>query len=84
MLMLKILGAVVALLLGVWLGLPGRYERDLREIDQVMERGGRDRKKVKRLRTPLDWFRKDPKGSERRRRRARRHFHTAAPRRGDD
>ena len=82
MLTLKILGAVAALLLGVWLGLPGRYQRDLREIDKVMDRGGRERKKVRRMRTPLDWFRKDPKGSDRRRR--RRHFKTAAPDRRND
>lgn len=82
MLTLKILGGVAALLLGVWLGLPGRYERDLHEIDKVMEKGGRERKKVARMKTPLDWFRKDPKGSDRRRR--RRPFQTAAPRHRDD
>lgn len=81
MLTLKILGAVAALLLGVWLGLPGRYERDLREIDKVMEDGGRERKRVNRMRTPLDWFRKDAKASDRRR--SRRHFRTAAPRSED-
>lgn len=82
--MLKILGAVAALLLGIWLGLPGRYERDLREIDKVMEDGGRDRKRVRRVWTPLDWFRKDPKASDRRRSQARRRFRTVAPRRKDD
>lgn len=84
MLMLKILGAVAALLLGVWLGLPGRYERDVREIDKIMDAGGRERKRTKRVWTPLDWFRKDPRGSDRRRSSQRRRFRTAAPRRGGD
>lgn len=84
MLMLKILGAVAALLLGVWLGLPGRYDRDLDEIDRVMDAGGSKRKRTKRVWTPLNWFRKDPRASDLRRRGQRRHFGTVAPRKRDD
>ena len=37
---LKILGALLALGLGVWLGLPGRYSQPIEEIEEAMERGG--------------------------------------------
>lgn len=56
MVTLKIIGAVAALCLGVWLGLPGRYERRLDEIDQQMEIGGRRHKTVKRAFTPVAWL----------------------------
>lgn len=74
---LKILGGVAALLLGVWFGLPGRYEQSSSEIERVMSRGGSRRSRVKRAFTPLDWFRRDERGSERRA--SRRYFGTAAP-----
>lgn len=73
---LKILGGLVALLLGIWLGLPGRYEQSASEIEKVMSRGGSRRNRVKRAFTPLDWFRRDERGSERRA--SRRYFGTAA------
>lgn len=79
MLILKILGGIAALALGVWLGLPGRWEQSQRDIERAMDQGGAHRNKVRRHFTPLDWLRKEKKGSERRR--TRRHFHTAAPRR---
>lgn len=78
---LKILGGVAALLLGVWLGLPGRYEQSASEIEKVMSRGGSRRNRVKRAFTPLDWFRRDERGSERRA--SRRYFGTAASARSD-
>ena len=34
---LKILGALLALGLGVWLGLPGRYSQPIEEIEEAME-----------------------------------------------
>jgi len=74
---LKILGGVAALLLGVWFGLPGRYDQSASEIERVMSRGGSRRNRVKRAFTPLDWFRRDERGSERRA--SRRYFGTAAP-----
>lgn len=79
---LAILGGVAAFLLGIWLGLPGRYEQSQRDIERAMEQGGAHRNKAKRHFTPLDWFRKDQRGSERRAGRHR--FRTAAPERRDD
>jgi len=55
-LILKILGAVAALALGVWLGLPGRYQADLEEIERTMESGVGRTRKVKRRFTPLAWM----------------------------
>lgn len=54
-LILKILGAVGALALGVWLGLPGRYEPDMVEMERTMELGIGRTRKVKRRFTPLAW-----------------------------
>jgi hypothetical protein len=56
---LYVLGGVAALGLGIWLGLPGRYERDLDEIDRVMDEGGGRRKKVKRHFTPMAWMKRN-------------------------
>jgi len=56
MLTLKILGAVVALGVGIWLGLPGRFEQTPEEIERTMELGIGRRKKVKRHFTPLAWI----------------------------
>lgn len=72
---LKILGGVAALVLGIWFGRPGRYEQSASEIEKVMRRGGSRRNRVKRAFTPLDWFRRDERGSERRA--SRRYFGTA-------
>jgi hypothetical protein len=83
LLLLKILLGIAAVALGIWLGLPGRYTQSVDEIEKAMERGGARRNTVKRHFTPLDWFRKEQKGSDRRRQ--RRHFRTAAPEdRGQD
>jgi hypothetical protein len=82
MLILKILLGIAALLVGVWLGLPGRYTQTPEDIDKAMQRGGARRNTVKRHFTPLDWFRKDRRGSERRRQ--HHHFRTAAPEKRPD
>ncbi|HEX9885777.1 MAG TPA: hypothetical protein VGA70_04780 [Longimicrobiales bacterium] len=82
MLILKILGGIAALLLGVWLGLPGRYEQSTRDIERAMDQGGAKRRQVKRHFTFINWLHKDRKASERRRQRSR--FKTAAPKRGSD
>ena len=55
---LQILGAVAALALGIWLGLPGRYDRRPDEIDRAMGAPGGRTKKVKRHFTPLAWVRR--------------------------
>lgn len=79
MLLLKILLGIAAVGLGFWLGLPGRYEQTPDEIEKAMDRGGAKRNQVKKVFTPLDWMRKEQRGSERRR--GRNHFRTAAPQR---
>ncbi len=54
-LVLKIGGALVALVWGVWMGLPGRYTQKVEEIEKVMEAGGGRRRTVKRVFTPMSW-----------------------------
>ena len=56
MLFLKILGAAVALALGVWLGLPGRFEQTPEEIERTMAMGTGRARKVKRHFTPFAWL----------------------------
>jgi len=59
---LKIFGALFALGLGVWLGLPGRYSQPIEEIEEAMERGGgARRKRVKRSLSPVAWLQRQPK-----------------------
>ena len=59
---LKILGALLALGLGVWLGLPGRYSQPIEEIEEAMERGGGGRpRRVKRSISPVAWMHRQPK-----------------------
>ena len=48
--------ALIAPAIGVYLGLPGRYTQTPDDIDQLMERGGGRRRKVKRVFTPLAWI----------------------------
>jgi len=70
-LILKIVGAVAALALGIWLGLPGRYDPDLEEMERTMESGVGRTKKVKQRFTPLAWMQRQLSarsgGSQRRR-----------------
>ena len=56
MLILKIIGAVAALGVGIWLGLPGRYEQRVEDIEKTMASGYGRRRKVKRHFTPLAWI----------------------------
>jgi hypothetical protein len=72
MLALKIIGALAAVGLGVWLGLPGRYEQSLDEVERNMVLGTGKSHKVKRVFTPLAWLQRklSPRGSEPKRRRA--------------
>lgn len=55
MLLLKILVALAALGLGIWLGLPGR-QQSIEEIDRNMEHPLSESRKVKRHFTPLAWL----------------------------
>jgi len=57
---LKIGGALLALALGIWLGMPGRYTQSVDDIEQVMASGGARRRKVKRSFTPLAWLQRSP------------------------
>jgi hypothetical protein len=50
--------AVVGLLLGIWLGMPGRYTQSVDDIEKIMDQGGGRRKKVKRVFTPMAWLRR--------------------------
>lgn len=58
--------AIIGLLVGVWLGLPGRYTQTPEEIEKLMESGvaGRPRK-VKRAFTPLAWVQRKVNSSGR-------------------
>jgi len=75
--LIKILLGVVALAVGIWLGLPGRFEQSTDEIELLMSRGGSKRRKVKRHFIAIDRFRKDERASDRRREEGRRRFRTA-------
>lgn len=83
-LFLKILVGLVAVGIGIWLGLPGKYEQTQEDIEKAMDRGGAKRNQVKKVFTPLDWLRKSKRGSDRRRERERRRFKTAVPKKQDD
>jgi hypothetical protein len=62
--LLKILGGLLALAVGLWLGKPGRYERPQAEVDQALGRSG-PRHYTKRSFTPLDLLRKKTRASNR-------------------
>lgn len=80
--LVKVVLGVLALALGIWLGLPGRYEQTHQELDEAMRRPGGRPNKARRHFMVLDWLRNERRGSERRRQ--RRHFRTAAPRSDDE
>jgi hypothetical protein len=72
---LTVLSFAVALAVGVWLGLPRRYDQPLDEINKRLEEGG-EHQKVKRHRTVFSLLQaKVERGSHRRRRRSGRPFH---------
>ena len=80
MLLLKIIGGLAALGIGLYLGLAGQYRADPSELDRALGPGGRTRK-VKRAFTPLGWLRqRQERASHVRRRGGReRHFSLVAP-----
>lgn len=80
MLVLKILGAIVALGIGLYLGMAGRYRSDPEELDKALGSGGRSRR-VKRRFTLFGWMRMpEERSSHRRRRRSSgRHFDLIPP-----
>jgi hypothetical protein len=80
MLFLKILGGIVALVLGIYLGLAGQYRSDPEELDRSLGPGGRTRK-VRRRFTLFGWMRmpEERPSHQRRRRSSRRRFDLVAP-----
>ncbi len=53
---LAILGGILALALGIWLGLPGRSQPTAEEIEEAIERGGTGRRRLrKRSLSPVAW-----------------------------
>ena len=61
---MKIIGAILALAFGLWLGRAGRYDRPQSEVDRALGRGG-PRKYTKRVFTPLDLLKNKKRRSER-------------------
>ncbi len=53
---LMVLGGVVALGFGVWVGMPGRYTQTPDDIDSIMLSGVGRRRKTKPRFTPLAWM----------------------------
>jgi len=52
---------VLAVALGLWMGLPGHYSQPPEDIDDVMERGGNARRRrAKRSLSPLAWLQRQP------------------------
>ena len=80
MLLLKIFGGLVALAIGLYLGMAGQYRPDPRALDEALGPGGRTRK-VKRRFTLFGWMRMPEERSshKRRRGRERRRFDLIAP-----
>lgn len=70
MLFLKILGGLLALGIGLYLGSTGRYRPDPEEIDKALSGGGVS-KRAKRHFTLLGWLRQTQERSSRIRRRSR-------------
>jgi hypothetical protein len=69
---LYVISGIIALALGVYLGLPGRFDQSLEEIDQRLDQDG-EHAKVERKNTVVTILRqKVQPGSERRRSASRR------------
>lgn len=63
MLILKILAGLAAVGLGIWLGLPGRYEARYDEIDRSLASPYGKSRRTKRHFTPLAWLQRNVKVS---------------------
>ena len=55
---IKIIFGLLALGIGIFLGLPGRYENRYEEIEEIMDSGTGRRRKVKRAFTPMAWMKR--------------------------
>ena len=71
-LVLQILGGVVALAVGIYLGMPGRFDQSLDEIEERLGEQSTDHKRARRHFTFINALARDTRerGSERRRREA--------------
>jgi len=80
MFLLKILGGLIALGVGLYLGMAGQYRPDPEELDQALGPGGRSRR-VRRRFTLFGWLRVAEERSSHKRRRGepRRHFDLVVP-----
>ena len=61
---IKILIGIAALGLGIWLGLPGRYEQTVDELDESLGSAQRRTKHKKRAVNPLAWVQRKTRQSE--------------------
>lgn len=66
MLFLKIVGGLAALGLGVWLGMPGKFEQTPEQIEDSLGVRRASRKATRHF-TPLDWIRPKQRPSDKRR-----------------
>jgi hypothetical protein len=49
--------AIVGLAIGIWFGLPGRYEQTPEDIERLMQKGGGTRRgRAKREISPVAWL----------------------------
>ena len=87
MLFLKILGGLLALGIGLYMGGAGQYRPDQEEIEKALDGTGYS-KKTKRHFTPLGWLRQNQERGSRLRRRTRgsttRRFDLISPDKKDD
>jgi len=61
------LSFVVAVGVGIWFGLPGKYDQSLDEIDERLNEPGKKHSTVKRRLTFINLMKKEERGSKRRR-----------------
>jgi hypothetical protein len=55
--MILLVLAIVGLVIGIWLGLPGRYEQTPEDIERLMSKGGGTRRRrQKREISPVAWL----------------------------
>ena len=65
-LLLKILGGILVLAYGLWLGMAGEYRQRPEEIEKALERGGSRRYQVKRRFIAVDYLMRKRRVSQRR------------------
>ena len=58
---------MIALGVGIWLGLPGRYEQSIDELEKSLDAKQRRRRRKKRSISPLAWVQRSGKSADARR-----------------